>query len=112
MNSETGPNTHQGLSPKALGPNQQAAVDQAKENEYINEKFSQLLKKIDLQKKGQPEGTDENEPPQEEPESIYNKDKALKELYDESVSFKNSLAELRSNIKSLNSQFKAYDQKC
>ena len=66
-----------------------------------------------MQKKGQDHLiADASEAPAEEPDSIYNKDKALKELYDESVTFKNSLAELRSNIKSLNSQFKSYDQKC
>mmetsp|Transcript_1980 Transcript_1980/g.2948 ORF Transcript_1980/g.2948 Transcript_1980/m.2948 type:complete len:97 (+) Transcript_1980:135-425(+) len=45
-------------------------------------------------------------------EEEYNKDKALKQLYDESVSFKNSLAQLRSKIKSLNSSFNSYDFKC
>ena len=35
-------------------------------------------------------------------EDKYSKDQALKSLYDESVHFKNSLAQLRSSIKTLN----------
>ena len=42
----------------------------------------------------------------------YSKDQALKALYDESVTFKNSLAQLRSSIKTLNAQFNSYDLKC
>ena len=47
---------------------------------------------------------------QEDPQ--YNKDRALKQLYDDSVDFKNSLAQLRSQIKALNGQFNSYDLKC
>ena len=50
MNLEAEPIPHQGLSPNDLSVNQQPS-DTTKENEYINEKFTQLLKKIDLQKK-------------------------------------------------------------
>ena len=36
----------------------------------------------------------------------------MKGLYDESVEFKNGLADLRSKIKTMNSLFNSYDVKC
>ena len=74
----------------------------------LNDKFYSLIKKIeknnnDKEAKGEEKDDDEQ---------TYNKDRALKELYDESVDFKNTLAALRSNIKQLSSQFNAYDVKC
>ena len=48
----------------------------------------------------------------QEEEEQYNKDKALKCLYDQSVDFKNTLADLRSKIKNMNGLFNQYDLKC
>ena len=83
-------------------------------NSQLNDKFNSLLKKIENQKKdeeygigrlhggkghhGLGDGQDTND-------DEYNKDRALKELFDDSVEFKNSLAQLRSQIKTLNGQF-------
>ena len=85
----------------------------------INEKFNCLIKKIENQRKvddgqygqldGQIDKQNNDDGPQEDQ---YNKDKTLKQLYDESVDFKNSLAQLRSQIKALNGQFNSYDLKC
>lgn len=58
-----------------------SAYDDAKsctDNAVINEKFNSLISKIDLQKKRQPTQADE-------PTDGYDKDAALKNLYDESV---------------------------
>ena len=67
-------------------------ISENKENEFINEKFNQLLEKIDLQKKKREDPKNEENEADLSNENLYNKDKALKELYDQSVEFKNSLA--------------------
>ena len=70
-----------------------------------------LIKKIENQKKT--DNCGDSNAGQEGDDCLqideYNKDKALKLLYDESVDFKNSLAHLRTQIKSLNAQFSTYD---
>ena len=67
----------------------------------INDKFNNLLAKIESQN---PKVERE---PIEKPEekSGFNRDAALKKLYEESVQFKNSLSHLRTKLKGLNSQF-------
>ena len=42
----------------------------------------------------------------------FNRDSALKKLYEESVQFKNSLSHLRTKLKGLNQQFGNYEQRC
>ena len=77
----------------------------------LNSKFNSLIKKIELSKK---QNADDDKDLQDENkgEDEYNKDKALKTLYDESVGFKNTLADLRTKIKHMNGLFNDYDLKC
>ena len=65
----------------------------------LNDKFNNLLSKIE--KKGA-DGLDGEEDPNQTQKENYNKDDALKALYEESVDFKNRLAKLRGSIKTLN----------
>ena len=71
-----------------------------------------MIKKIELNRRANELGSEEGEQQESQLEEEYNKDKALKNLYDESVNFKNSLAELRSKIKTMNNLFNSYDEKC
>ena len=59
-------------------------------DQNLNDKFNCLIKKIEKQKDNENENKDGNGGSGELEK--YNKDKALKELYDESVDFKNTLA--------------------
>ena len=69
----------------------EAAIDNV-----INEKFNQLLNKIDNQQRKNEEGNkNKGENVIENEEEGFNKDRALKSLFDESVDFKNNLANLR-----------------
>ena len=91
-------------SPQNLKNYENQVVDHTISDGALNDKFYSLIKKIE-------KNNNEKEAKGEEKddEQTYNKDRALKELYDESVDFKNTLAQLRSNIKQLSSQFNAYD---
>ena len=88
---------------------------EAKQEVNLNDKFNSLIKKIEFSKKQannlDQDGENNNQEFMEEEEQ-YNKDKALKVLYDESVEFKNGLADLRSKIKTMNTLFNSYDNKC
>ena len=74
--------------------------------EAINDKFNSLLAKIESQnpKIG---GREPDEAPVEK--NKFNRDAALKRLYEESVQFKNSLSHLRTKLKGLNQQFGNYE---
>ena len=91
--------------------------DSGEHDKQINDKFNDLIKKIECQRKlheakNNANGELDRENSETERPIGYNKDKALKLLYDESVEFKNNLSKLRSSIKTLNGQFNSYDLKC
>ena len=83
----------------------------------LDDKYHELLAKINKQTRvadvgaqGADGDDDENEANLEDPANGSNDQ--LKRLYDASVTFKNDLANLRGNIKSLNAKTNSYSSKC
>lgn len=109
--------TSEHVSVDAVSPGNTNAhtITNPNNDSHINDKFNNLIKKIENQRKideSQYDLFDGQFDKNGKVEEKYNKDKALKQLYDDSVEFKNTLAQLRSQIKTLNGQFNSYDLKC
>ena len=89
----------------------------------LDDKYKDLIKRINKQTNADEEGQFESEdgldvPVQDghndhlNPANGLNNDNKLKKLYDASVAFKNDLANLRGSIKNLNSKSQVYSNKC
>ena len=81
----------------------------------LDQKYKNLLKKINKQTQLEDEGEESSqngEPEESADEEDKKANDQLKLLYDASVSFKNDLSVLRSQIKNLNSKTTLYSTKC
>ena len=83
----------------------------------LNDKYEELIAKINLQthakdQDGEKKNEGGNDDDQDDNEDNPGQSDKLKKLYDASVSFKNNLATLRGNIKSLNAKTTSFTKNC
>ena len=83
----------------------------------LNDKYEELIAKINLQthakdQDGEKKNEGGDDDGQDDNEDNPGQSDKLKKLYDASVSFKNNLATLRGNIKSLNAKTTSFTKNC